>query len=201
MGRMNRRELLHNSLLAIGAITVKWPARARELVSGEDPSVELARADWKPIFLETHQDETLIALSDAIIPATDTPGAKAALVNRFLDLLLSAESAPAQNEFLTSLTYLDAEAMERYKVAFLALAPEEKGDFLSLLAYPHTRTGWGETEKQFIGYEHFSKLKSWISGAFYSSPIGLKQLGWDGSPAHGFFSGCQHSPEEHGDAK
>jgi hypothetical protein len=201
MGCMNRRDLLRNSLLAIGAITVKWPARARELASGDDPSVELARADWKPIFLQTHQNETLVALSDAIIPATDALGAKAALVNRFLDLLLSAESVPTQHAFLASLTYLDAEAMEQYKVAFLALTPEEKNDFLSLLAYPHTQAGWGETEKQFTGYEHFSKLKTWISSAYYSSPIGLKELGWDGSPAHGFFAGCQHSPEEHRDAK
>jgi hypothetical protein len=198
---MNRRDLLRNSLLAIAAITVKWPARARELTPGDDPSVELARADWKPVFLDTHQNETLIALSDAIIPATGTPGAKAALVNRFLDLLLSAEPAATQHEFLASLAYLNAEAMERYKLTFVALTPEEENDFLTLLAYPHTLAGWGETEKQFTGYEHFSKLKAWISSAYYSSPIGLKEQGWDGSPAHGFFSGCQHSPEEHGDAK
>jgi Gluconate 2-dehydrogenase subunit 3 len=201
MGLMNRRNLLRNSLLAIGAVTVNWPAKARELTSADDPSVELARADWKPVFLETHQNETLIALSDAIIPATDTPGAKAALVNRFLDLVLSAEPAPTQHAFLGSLAYLDGEAMERYKVEFLALTPEQKDDFLSLLAYPHTAARWGEPEKHYTGYEHFSKLKAWISSAFYSSPAGLKELGWDGSFAHGYFSGCEHSPEEHGDAK
>lgn len=201
MGRMNRRDLLRNSLLAIAAVTVNWPAKAREFTSGDDPSVELARADWKPVFLETHQNETLIALSDAIIPATDTPGAKAALVNRFLDLLLAAEPISTQHAFLASLAYLDSGAMERYKVPFSALTPEEKEDFLSLLAYPQTQARWGETEKEFAGYEHFSKLKVWISSAFYSSPVGLKELGWDGSPAHGFFAGCQHSAEEHGDAK
>ena len=115
---MNRRDLLRNSLLAIGAIAAKWPARARELTSADDPSVELARAEWKPVFLDTHQNETLIALSDAIIPATDTPGAKGALVNRFLDLLMSAEPVTTQTEFVTSLAYMDAGATERYKVAF-----------------------------------------------------------------------------------
>ena len=83
MGRMNRRDLLRNSLLAIGAITVKWLARAREPTSGDDPSVELARAEWKPVVLDTHQNGTLIALSDAIIPATDYR-ARLRLLNRSL---------------------------------------------------------------------------------------------------------------------
>jgi gluconate 2-dehydrogenase gamma chain len=197
---MNRRDLLRNTLLTMGAAAVSQPAGAREFPLGDDASVALARADWKPIFLDTHQNQTLIALSDVIIPATDTPGAKAALVNRFLDLLLSAESFQTQREFLASLAYLDAGAMGRYKVAFLYLTPEEKENFLGLLAYPHTEIRFGETEANFIGYQHFSKLKGWISSAFYSSPIGLKELGWDGSPAHGVFSGCQHSPGGHDDA-
>ena len=197
---MNRRDLLRNSLLTIGSASVGWSAKAREFAFGDDASAALARAGWTPVFLDPHQNETLIVLSDAIIPATDTPGAKAALVNRFLDLLLSAESVPTQRAFLASLAYLDAEAMKRYKVAFLSLTPEEKDDFLSLLAYPHTRARWGETETNFVGYQHFSKLKAWISSAFYSSPIGLKELGWDGSPPHGSFSGCGHSPGGHGDA-
>jgi Gluconate 2-dehydrogenase subunit 3 len=197
---MNRRDLLRNALLTIGASAVNWSAEAREFAFGDDASAALARADWKPVFLDAHQNQTLIALSDAIIPVTDTPGAKAALVNRFLDLLLSSESFETQRAFLASLAYLDAGAMERYKVDFVSLTPEETDNFLSLLAYPHTHARWGETETTFIGYEHFSKLKAWIASAFYSSPIGLKELGWDGSPPHGFFSGCQHSPGEHDEA-
>src|SRR5262245_12668492 len=46
---------------------------------GVDDSKSLADPNWKPAFLSEHQNDTLIVLSDVIIPATDTPGAKAAL--------------------------------------------------------------------------------------------------------------------------
>src|SRR5580704_1826333 len=107
---MNRRELLRNSLLAMGVVAVSPVAGARIFPAGEDAFLELERPDWTPAFLNQQQNETLIVLSDAIIPATDTPGAKAALVNRFLDLVLSAEPVASQNEFLESLAWFDTGA-------------------------------------------------------------------------------------------
>jgi gluconate 2-dehydrogenase gamma chain len=193
---MNRRDLLRNTLLTMGAVAVSRPASARVFPFDQNASVELARAGWKPVFLDEHQNETLIALSDAIIPATDTPGAKEALVNRFLDLVLSSEPLQTQHDFLASLAWLDTGAMERYKVTFLNLTPEERNDFLDLLAWPHTDARYGEAAVEFVGNQHFSELKDWISEAFYSSPTGLKELGWNGSPPSGLFSGCEHSPAD-----
>jgi hypothetical protein len=53
----------------------------------------VAKPDWKPLFLDQHQNDTVIALTEAIIPATDTPGAKAALVNRYIDLFRPRDPA------------------------------------------------------------------------------------------------------------
>jgi hypothetical protein len=194
---MNRRDLLRNSLLTIGAAAVTLPAVARIFPAGEDAWVSLGRADWTPVFLSPQQNETLLVLSDAIIPATDTPGAKAALVNRFLDLALSAGPAASQQEFLDSLAWFDTGAIERYKAPFAKLTDEEKQDFLNLVAWPHTHPRWGGTELSFAGYEHFSRLKRWIVSGYYSSPVGLKEQGWDGWAARGTFSGCEHQPGEH----
>lgn len=195
---MNRRELFRNSLVsAIGVAAAAAPASALLIPPDQDPNKDLARADWKPLFLDEHQNETVIAISDLIIPATDTPGAKAALVNRFLDLLMSAEITETQRAFLAAIAYIDGAAMEQYKAAFRYLSPEQQNELLHQLAYPHSFVRWGETEPSFTGYEHFQKLKTWISGAYYSSPEGLKELGWDGSFPHGQFSGCDHADGSH----
>lgn len=195
---MNRRELLRTTLLAA---LCGNPAVAesieRAFAQSSDASKELERADWKPIFLDDHENETLILLSDLIIPATDTPGAKAALVNRFMDLLMSVEIAETQRAFVAALAYLDSACMARYKSAFLYVPHNQQIEFLNLLAYPHSHQTWGEPVEAFPGHMHFEKLKSWIVGAYYSSPIGLKELGWDGTFPHGVFSGCEHSGSEH----
>ena len=39
--------------------------------------------------LNAHQNETVLAMIDQIIPATDTPGAKGARVNEFIDVILT----------------------------------------------------------------------------------------------------------------
>ena len=190
---MNRRDLLRFTAFgAIGATVQPATASPREFPSGYNASKELERPDWKPLFADAHQNETVTVLSDLIVP-----GAKEALVNRFLDLLMSAETAETQRAFITALAYVDGECMRRYHSAFVYLPREQQQEFLTLIAYPHSLETWGEGVADFPGHSHFKKLKDWIVGAYYSSPIGLKELGWDGSFPHGVFSGCDHSGAEH----
>jgi hypothetical protein len=214
---MKRREMIRGSVLA-GAVAALQPslvaaqsaaqtssqaaAQPSELTpaqSGVDASKDLAAPGWKPLFLDEHQNETLIVLSDLIIPATDTPGAKEALVNRYIDLVLAAETPEVQLAFLNSLGYLDGESMRRFKAAFRYLAREDQDILLHALAYPQTGSGWaGDTNAvSDSGHGHFEALKGRIMGAYYSSQIGEKELGWDGAFAHGPYQGCEHPEGEH----
>src|SRR5436305_748165 len=131
---MNRRDILRATVFgAIGVSTTVPASPAREFPSGYDASKELEGPDWKPLFLDAHQNETLILLSDLIIPATDTPGAKAALVNRFLDLLMSAETAETQRAFIAVLAYIDGECMQRYNSAFVYAPRQQQLEVLTLI--------------------------------------------------------------------
>jgi hypothetical protein len=188
---MRRRDLLQTLLGA--AATAAAPVAAVERPAGYDASKELARPDWKPSFLDDHQDRTLIVLSDLIIPATDTPGAKDALVNRFLDKLMASEKEATQREFLASLAYIDGESMRQYKAAFIYLPGTQQLEFLTFLAYPHSLPGWGEPVVESEGHNHFQHLKQWISSAYYSSEAGLRELAWDGTFPHGELTGCGDS--------
>src|SRR5690349_19274109 len=115
---MNRRDWFRHVAVGAAAAASSGAASGREFPAGYDASKELARPDWKPVFLDEHQDRTLTAFADIVIPATDTPGAKAALVNRFLDELLAVETHDTQRNFLDSLGFLDGESFNRYRAAF-----------------------------------------------------------------------------------
>jgi gluconate 2-dehydrogenase gamma chain len=195
---MNRRELLRDSLLGVFGAAAAGSAEAREFPQGYDASKELARPDWKPKFFDEHQNETVVVLSDLIIPETKTPGAKAALVNRFLDELLAVEDRTVQQSFLNSLSFLDGDCMDRYKAAFIHVPVEFQHEYLSFVAYPHSLDTWGEgaAEKN-PAHEHFENLKSWIARAFWNSEAGKKALGWNGEVPHGVFAGCDHPESAH----
>lgn len=193
---MNRRDLLRNTLFGALGTSIAVPIlNAREFPAAYDASKELERSDWKPAFMDEHQNNTLIAFSDMLIPATDTSGAKDALVNRFLDLLMKVETQETQRAFLAALAYLDGACTERYNSAFLYVPREQQIEFLNLIAYPHSQSTWGEEPEEFPGHTHFRKLKDWISGAYYSSSAGLKEIGWNGEFPHGLFSGCDHEAQ------
>lgn len=202
---MKRRELFRRTLLgAVGtAVGSALPAKAaehhpatREFPPDYDASRDLERSDWKPVFLNDHQNETLIVLSDLIIPGTDTPGAKDALVNRFIDRLLAAETRETQKEFLNSLAFIDGECRKRHGGAFVHLPRGIQVEFLTFVAHPHSHVTWGGNRSDFPGYAHFSQLKSWIARAYYNSEIGMMDLGWSGSP-FGQFQGCPHPEGSH----
>jgi hypothetical protein len=213
---MKRRELIRGGVLA-GAVAAalrpslgmaqqapqatgtSGPSELTPAQSGVDASKDLAAPGWKPLFLDQHQNETLIVLSDLMIPATDTPGAKEALVNRYMDVLLAAEPGEAQREFLNSLGYLDGQSMRRFKAAFRYLSREDQDDLLHGMAYPQNASKWtGEEEpRPDLGHAHFEALKQRIMRAYYTSQIGERELGWDGAFTHGTFAGCQHPEGEH----
>ncbi len=190
---MNRRDLFRRAAGA-AAVVATGSAAGREFPPDYDASKLLSRSDWKPVFLDAHQNETIIALSDLIIPATDTPGAKEALVNRFIDAILAVESPQVQRDFLNGLAFLDGESLDRYKTAFVHASREQQLELVSYLAYPQSLSTWsGAVQGEQTAHRHFTTLKDWISRAYYSSEIGERELGSTGEFPHGDYAGCASS--------
>ena len=203
---INRRDLIR-SALAAGATSALGPAFSfSQAISsgltpaalGEDGSKFLTDPNWKLAFLNNHQNDTLIALSDVIIPTTDSPGAKEALVNRYLDLLLSVQPAPFQQRFVDGLAFVDSESQKQFGRDFVALSAEDQISLLTAWAYPEQPDWWIEQEsKSDPGQKHFAYLKGMIADAYYGSEIGAKELGWDGEITHGPYQGCQPADSTH----
>jgi hypothetical protein len=137
-------------------------------------------------------------LSDVIIPATDTPGAKEALVNRFLDLMLSVQPAEFQQQVVDALSFVDSESQKEFEKDFRALTPNDQISLLTPWAYPREKSWWMEQdEKPDPAHQHFERLKALIAAAYYGSEIGQRELGWDGTFTHGAYAGCEHPPTTH----
>jgi Gluconate 2-dehydrogenase subunit 3 len=98
-----------------------------------DPS--LASPSRKPKFFDTHQNATIVELSDLIIPAADTLGAKAAQVNRFVDLLLNDSQPDSQKRFIEALGQLDGYCVDQHGNAFLRLSAPDQQAVLTVLTH------------------------------------------------------------------
>ena len=148
--------------------------------------------DWKPLFLNQFESQKLVVLAERIVPGSEKAG-----VNRFIDLLLSAESEKHQKDFVEALAAFEAEAGRRFGKHLTALDGAEVDEILtdaSVHKVGREAVG-GETEKDSL-HVHFENLKGWISGAYYSSEAGMRELGWTGDYVFASFPGCEH-PEGH----
>jgi len=197
------RRMMVERLLAGASAGAAWPLVATShpiygLLSSHailDEVEKLGAANWKPAFLSSPQDETLTAIAESIVP-----GSTKAQVSRFIDLLLGVDKPENQRKFLESLTALDAEADKRFGKRFPALDEQQKTALLSDVSTKAEGPNTLETDaanKQPSLYGHFANLKGWISGAYYSSEAGMRELGWTGDYVYEKFPGCLHPEGYH----
>jgi hypothetical protein len=192
-GSSLKRELLSRREVArrLVGVTGAWSLGGLHPVWGhllnETPllchgDIELAGPNWKPLFLAPEQNEALQSLSEAIVP-----GSTAALVSRFIDLLLSVDSPARQQKFLASLSAMQAEGDRQFGKSFQGLSMSQQNSLLTVVS---------TSPENSTTRESFEDLKEWIAGAYYSSETGMKELGWTPNRFFPSFPGCSH-PEEH----
>src|SRR5688572_8226775 len=125
---MNRRQVLKTGAAAAAASSVALPQGTK---ASKQASNKLD-ATWEPAVLSPEQNQTVIALIDQIIPATDTPGATAANVNRYIDLFL-AETPAERDRFLNGLRWFEEYAAKQTGLAFAKLEPAKQVAILEKL--------------------------------------------------------------------
>ena len=185
---MNRRQLLKSAILGSGA-AVSLPVHshaAKPMAAHAAASMATAQAAqagvWKPLVFDEHQNQTVVALTEMLIPATDTPGAKEAKVNEYIDLVLHDVEPDKGHRFLMGLGWLDGHALRRHGAPFVKCNEEQQVAMLELL------DGANEPELQ-TGAEFFADLKRLTVEGYYTSKIGIDELNKGGVPDT---FGCQH---------
>lgn len=117
---MERREALR--LLVAGGVLPALPTDLFAFFQGAHPASGYALRTLNP-----HQNDTVVAMIDQIIPATDTPGAKEAGVNEFIDVILTEwANDEERGNFLAGLADVDKQSNTLFGKNFTGASPDQQ---------------------------------------------------------------------------
>jgi len=165
---ISRRQALEQVAILLGG-AISAPTVAGVL-SKPTRRAWAASPAWAPRTLSPAQLELVATVAEHIIPQTDTPGARAAGVHRFVDTLLSDHyPATERDRFLAGLADVDARAQSAHGQPFRQCSPEQRIALLGEMdarAFASSRgeDGW-----------FFRRLKELTIVGYYTSEFGAMQ--------------------------
>ena len=156
---MNRRKVLSN----IGGISLG-------LAISPDIFANCFSANYKPVFLSLKNIQLLDEIGETILPTTkDSPGAKAAKVGNFIDVIAYKCYSPEKQQDIKQLiTKFEQFCKQANKVDFLNLSPKQKHNYLVNLDKLSKNTIDKNPESHY-----FKSLKSTILYAYFTSKPGM----------------------------
>lgn len=137
-----------------------------------------ATLPYRPRFFGDADFRTVAAIASRIIPTDDTPGAREARVEEWIDFFTAASEGARQSLYSGGLARLEAWCRERHGVGFLALDAGQQDEAL---------TGLAQSSPEF-----FEAVKGDTIVGFYTSEVGLRELSWGGQSFHTECPGCTH---------
>ena len=192
----DRRSLL-KIFGAIGA-TCAYPFASDELYGqtteaatmpghGHQPPPQ--QADAPPHFFNKTDFATISRLADLIIPATDSPGAIAAGVPSYIDLVI-ARNLDQQLVMADGLRWLDAEAVRINGKSFTRLGEAQQLTILEPLCQSADESN-GMARGRNVQF--FALIKNLTADGYYTSHAGLiEELGYQGNAALPAFPACHN---------
>ena len=166
---MTRRQALGRVGALLGGI-VSAPTVAGVLSGCE----RISGPDWVPQTLTAAQNEMVDAIAEIIIPTTDTPGASAANVNRFIDALVGESYPPKDRDrFLKGLDDLNARCKEEYGASLTECTDEQQRALVSELDDELFGADAPEFDRENPPF--FRMMKELTIIGYYTSEIGATQ--------------------------
>lgn len=140
-------------------------------------------ANYPPKYLTRHEFATMRRLSDIIIPADEhSKGAIDAGAAEYIDFMCSRSQEFAQI-FTGGLGWLDGEMQKRYQSTFVDAKPDQQIAMVDLIAYRKNQSA-----ELGPGITFFGWARNVVVDAFYTSPVGIADLGYIGNTAMASFS-------------
>jgi gluconate 2-dehydrogenase gamma chain len=165
MSFLDRRGLLTGASALLGAELVAPLARAlaaEAMPAAATPGFTASHAAFTP-----EQRLLVAAINERIIPTTDTPGAIAAGVPAFMEMMLADWYEPTdRNEFMTGLGVLEGYSRIQFSRPLAGISPEEQDLVLNV-----AMTG----RIPALPGNYFEHCRQLVIMGYYTSEIGCKQ--------------------------
>ena len=185
--RVPRRRALQ--ALGVAAVAPAFAEGARALHPLVPPQPD--GGQWRPRFFTAAETAAVEALAEAVIPETDTPGARGAAVHQYVDWMVSRATegdgpAALPGIMREGLAWLDRRSAVLHGGRFADIGGERQADLLArLVADP--------PQEDSTGVELFREVRRLTIGGYYRSEIGMRQeLGYAGKQYLTEFDGCTH---------
>lgn len=121
--------------------------------------------------LTSDQDELVATMAELIIPTTDTPGARAAKVNEYIDIVVTDYlTEEDRTSFMAGLADADAQAQEAHGSAFVDCTEEQQIALLTQMEEVAYAAGEAGSSPAF-----FMMMKQMTLRGYYTSEIGATQ--------------------------
>lgn len=127
-------------------------------------------------FFDAHEMATITILADIIIPADEVSGsASDAKVPAFIEFIVK-DMPTHQTPLRGGLRWLDVQCMKRYENAFKNCSAKQQMEIVDEIAWPEKAK---PEMKQGVAF--FNLLRNLVATGFYTSEIGVKDLGYGGN--------------------
>ena len=181
MSDISRRDALRRlglALMATGALDRLSAEEVHHLaVQGQ-----AAASPYTPKTLTPAEFASLERLTDLIIPVENgAPGALAAGCAAWIDTI-SSENAQLTRIYKDGLAWLDTATKARGAASFAAATPAQQTALLDQIAYRRN-----STPELAPGIEFFTWARRMTVDAFYTSPIGIKDIDYRGNSPMGSY--------------
>jgi hypothetical protein len=147
-----------------------------------------AAAGFQPAFFTAHEWETVRVLVDLIIPRDERSGsATDAKVPEFMDLMMADRDTKPEGRsaMRDGLAWLDRESQRRFAHDFVETSARQQGALLDEIAWPRR----AQPEMQ-PGVIFFNSFRDLTASGFWSSPMGVKDLQYQGNAVVAEWRGC-----------
>lgn len=143
---------------------------------------------FQPKFFTAHEYQTVRVLVDLIIPKDErSGGATDGGVPEFMDFIINDQKGQ-QTAMRGGLAWLDIECQERFGKDFTDLDEAQRRALLDDIAWPaKARPAMSQ------GVAFFNRFRDLTATGFWSSKMGIEDLGYIGNTAVAEWNGC---PEE-----